>query len=101
MITKNPYDPAEVEQVELIFESYIVSSSLSSDLAVLLKSFKENQLSEYEELVQHAFTRLESQIRLIMEVRQLDAVYNAQFQVTPMFSGAILVSFTGDGCRRK
>ena len=101
MITKNPYDPAEVEQVELIFESYIVSSSLSSDLAVLLKSFKENQLSEYEELVQHAFTRLENQIRLIMEVRQLDAVYNAQFQVTPMFSGAILVSFTGDGCRRR
>lgn len=101
MITKNPYDPAEVEQVELIFESYIVSSSLSSDLAVLLKSFKENQLSEYEELVQHAFTRLESQIRLIMEVRQLDAVYNAQFQVAPMFSGAILVSFTGDGCRRR
>lgn len=101
MITKNPYDPAEVEQVELIFESYIVSSSLSSDLAVLLKSFKENQLSEYEELVQHAFTRLESQIRLIMEVRQLDAVYNAQFQVALMFSGAILVSFTGDGCRRR
>ncbi|HHT20984.1 MAG TPA: hypothetical protein GXZ74_06075 [Tissierellia bacterium] len=101
MITKNPYDPSQVEQIEMIFETYIVSSSLSSDMAVLLKSFKETQLSEYEDLVQHAFTRLESQVRLILEARGLDAIYNAEYTVVPLFSGAILVSFTGDGCRHK
>lgn len=101
MITKNPYDPAKVEQVEMIFETYIVSSSLSSDMAVLLKSFKESQLGEYEDLVQHAFTRLEAQVRMIIEARGLDAIYNAEYSVMPLFSGAILVSFTGDGCRNK
>lgn len=101
MITKNPYDPATVEHVEMIFESYIVSSSIASDMAVLLKSFKETKLSEYEDLVQHAFTRLESQLRLIIEVRGLDGIFNAEYTVTPLFSGAILISFTGDGCRNK
>lgn len=101
MITKNPYDPTKVDHVELIFESHIVSSAITADLAVLVKSFRESQLSEYEDLVQHAFTRLESQVRLIMQVRGLDAIYNAEFSVTPMFSGAVLVSFTGDGCRNK
>lgn len=101
MITKNPYDPTKVDFVEMIYESYIVSSSLRSDLAVLVKSFKESQLTEYEDLVQHAFTKLESQIRLIMEARGLDVVYNADYRITPLYSGSILVSFTGDGCRSR
>lgn len=101
MITKNPYDPKEVEFVEMVYESYIVSSSIKTDMSALMKSFKESQLTEYEDLVQHAFTRLESQVRLIKSARGLDMIYNADYKVTPLFSGAILVSFTGDGCRKR
>lgn len=101
MITKNPYNPQDVEFVEMVYESYIVSSSLRTDMSALMKSFKESQLTEYEDLVQHAFTRLESQVKLILDARGLDAIYNADYRITPLFSGAILVSFTGDGCRNK
>lgn len=101
MITKNPYDPNEVVFVEMIFESHVISSSLRSDMSVLLKSFQENQLTEYEDLVQHAFTRLEEQVHLIMEARMLTDIYNADYRIVPLFSGALLVSFTGDGCRKK
>lgn len=100
MITKNPYDPKQYEMLELIFESYTVSSSLGSDMAVLLKSFKESQLSEYEDLIQHAFLNLETKLERIMQVRGIDAIFNAEYRITPLFSGAILLSFSGDGCRK-
>lgn len=101
MITKNHYDPNEYELVELIYETVIVSSSLKNDFTVLLKTFKETELTEYEEMIQKAFRRLEDKVRLILTARELDGAFNATFHVENLFSGGLLVCFSGDGCRRK
>lgn len=101
MITKNHYDPNEYEWIELIYETVIVSSSFKNDLTVLIKTFKEGELIEYEEMIQKAFRRLEDKVRLILTAREIDGAFNATFHVETLFSGALLVCFSGDGCRKR
>lgn len=101
MITKAPWHPDRHEFVELVHVSAIVSSSIRSDFSVMLKSFRQSELTEYEKMLDDTFKRLMDKAVLACREKHLDGIYNSSVALESLFSGSVLLTLVGDGVRER
>ncbi|NLY36133.1 MAG: hypothetical protein GX046_02735 [Tissierellia bacterium] len=100
IFTKNPYDPELYEHMGLFFDSAVFTSSIQSDLAVLTKSFRTDNIEEYEAMMAKQYKKLYDKIQMKLEAQGCDGLFNTAFHTEVLYAGTILLYVSGDKVKR-
>lgn len=101
IFSKNPYDPQVYEHVGLFFDSAVFTSSIQSDLAVLTKSFRTDNIEEYETMMAKHYEKLYNKIQNKLEAQGCDGLFNTTFRTEVLYAGTILLYVSGDKVKKR
>ena len=101
IFSKNPYDPKLYEHKGLFFDSAVFTSSIQSDLAVLTKSFRTDNIEEYEVMMANNYKRLYEKIQNKLEAEGCDGLFNTNFRTEVLYAGTILLYVSGDKVKKR
>ena len=101
IFSKNPYDPELYEHQGLLFDSTVFTSSIQSDLAVLAKSFRTDNIEEYEAMMVMHYKKLYDKIQNKLEAEGCDGLFNTTFRTEVLYAGTILLYVSGDKVKKR
>ncbi len=101
ILTKNPYDPKEYEQIGHYFDVAVFTSSFQSDLAVLTTSFKPGNLEEYEAMMMRHYHLLYAKMVKKMQDEGIDGLFNLRFHTEVLYAGAVMIYVSADKVKKK